>query len=35
MGAAMAEGFRQPFDLLLGRKTYEIFAAHWPPSGTG
>ncbi|MDR5858175.1 dihydrofolate reductase family protein [Halomonas eurihalina] len=22
--------FNQPFDLLLGRKTYEIFAAHWP-----
>ncbi|MGD9981607.1 MAG: dihydrofolate reductase family protein [Hyphomonadaceae bacterium] len=22
--------FGQPYDLLLGRKTYEIFAAHWP-----
>jgi dihydrofolate reductase len=22
--------FEQPFDLLLGRKTYEIFAAYWP-----
>ena len=22
--------FDQPCDLLLGRKTYEIFAAHWP-----
>jgi dihydrofolate reductase len=30
MGAWMGESFAQPFDLLLGRKTYEIFAAHWP-----
>ncbi|HVQ08101.1 MAG TPA: dihydrofolate reductase family protein [Allosphingosinicella sp.] len=30
MGAAMGESFSKPFDLLLGRKTYEIFAAHWP-----
>lgn len=22
--------FKERFDLLLGRKTYEIFAAHWP-----
>jgi dihydrofolate reductase len=27
---AINEMFGQPFDLLLGRKTYEIFAAHWP-----
>lgn len=25
--------FTEPFDLLLGRKTYEIFAAHWPFMG--
>lgn len=30
MGKAMDETFSQPFDLLLGRKTYDIFAAHWP-----
>ena len=30
MGADMTEFFAKPFDLLLGRKTYEIFAAHWP-----
>jgi dihydrofolate reductase len=27
--------FGQPFDLLLGRKTYEIFAAHWPYAERG
>lgn len=30
MGQFMGEMFARPFDLLLGRKTYEIFAAHWP-----
>ena len=30
MGAVMTEAFAQPFELLLGRRTYEIFAAHWP-----
>jgi dihydrofolate reductase len=30
MGKAMSAVFDRPFDLLLGRKTYEIFAAHWP-----
>jgi dihydrofolate reductase len=30
MGARMGELMDAPFDLLLGRKTYEIFAAHWP-----
>jgi dihydrofolate reductase len=30
MGQAMSESFATPFDLLLGRKTYEIFAGYWP-----
>src|SRR3954468_5903244 len=30
MGQFMGGMFASPFDLLLGRKTYEIFAAHWP-----
>jgi dihydrofolate reductase len=30
LGAAMGDIFGRPFDLLLGRKTWDIFAAHWP-----
>lgn len=30
LGAALDRVFAEPFDLLLGRRTYDIFAAHWP-----
>ena len=30
LGQTMAEQMGLPFDLLLGRKTYELFASHWP-----
>jgi dihydrofolate reductase len=30
LGKVMDKQMGHPFDLLLGRKTYEIFAAHWP-----
>jgi dihydrofolate reductase len=30
LGQTMAEQMGQPFDLLLGRKTFEIFASYWP-----
>ncbi len=30
LGNVMAEQMSRPFDLLLGRKTFEIFAAYWP-----
>jgi dihydrofolate reductase len=30
MGEVMDRTMGKPFDLVLGRKTYEIFAAHWP-----
>ncbi len=33
MNGIMGESMSQPFDLLLGRKTYEIFAAYWPDAG--
>jgi dihydrofolate reductase len=32
MMGVMGEFMGKPFDLVLGRKTYEIFAAHWPHS---
>jgi dihydrofolate reductase len=30
LGRVMDKQISKPFDLLLGRKIYEIFAAHWP-----
>jgi len=30
MGEVMGEVMRRPFDLLLGRRTYDIFSAYWP-----
>ena len=30
MAQVMGESMSSRFDLLLGRKTYDIFAAHWP-----
>jgi dihydrofolate reductase len=30
MGQRMTEIMGNPFDLLIGRKTYDIFAAYWP-----
>ena len=32
MGQIIGEFMGRPFDLLLGRKTYEIFAGYWPKS---
>lgn len=29
-GQVMSEQMKQPFSLLLGRKTFELFAAYWP-----
>lgn len=29
-GEIMGEQMKQPFNLLLGRKTFEIFASYWP-----
>ena len=30
VGQELQDLFSQPFELLLGRRTYEIFAAYWP-----
>ena len=35
MEQVMGEAMAAPYDLLLGRKTYEIFAAYWPDAGNG
>jgi dihydrofolate reductase len=33
LGEEMGKQMTPPFDLLLGRKTYDIFASHWPRQG--
>ena len=30
MGEVMGEAMSEPFDLVLGRRTYDIFAGYWP-----
>lgn len=35
VGAAVGAVFDRDYDLLLGRKTYDIFAAHWPHAEHG
>ncbi len=34
-GEEIGKLFGEPFDLLLGRRTYEIFAAYWPYAESG
>jgi len=33
LGAALSKQMKMPFDLLLGRKTFEIWAGFWPQHG--
>src|SRR5438477_10584155 len=33
LGQVMSEQMSRPFDLLLGRKTFDIFATYWPHQG--
>jgi dihydrofolate reductase len=35
IGEAVAEAQGRSFDLLLGRRTYDIFAGYWPKAGNG
>ena len=35
MGEAVAAAQGRSFDLLLGRRTYDIFAGYWPKAGNG
>ena len=32
IGGAIGEWMGRPFEFVIGRRTYEIFAAHWPTS---
>lgn len=34
LGEEMTRQMGQPFDLLLGRKTYDVFAGYWPQQGS-
>ncbi|ALA17064.1 MULTISPECIES: dihydrofolate reductase family protein [unclassified Chelatococcus] len=33
MNKRIIDSMAEPYDLLLGRRTYEIFAVHWPHAG--
>ena len=35
LGKVMEEQMNKPFELLLGRKTFEIFASYWPEHEAG